>query len=470
MRHLPVALLLFAWAFVSLMTPVRRTSAQQGPAAPEAPAKFLGVARCGGTNCHGQEQPRQPPPHMNESISWAGVDAAGFPHDFHSYAWRRLSEDPLSPRIMEALNQREGTNDEATSSGRCVTCHGASIHDLGRGRKNPRAPVALYPELRGAMFRKEEGVTCDGCHGPAEKWLKPHEKRGWAAERWNEAGGRDGGGEKLYDELGLYYSKDLVLWAEQCVRCHLRIDTNMLDAGHLDLISFELFGQNEYTPHWRDYSREQPSPDLPAAGPSHAAVVWIVGQTVTVREAARQLRDRTLGTAHDRVDTAHVRNAIQRLGSHWVALRAGLATLAPDARAPLAAAIDPLLAMERDDPHDHQALAAGATRVIELLAPLPRRLADLPPGSVDLARVEAIMAALLADRTATADGLRAAVLMRSLYALNYARLSHRDPQALVPNPPTEPVMIALDEMWEDPDPVRESFKAALEKIRAALAK
>lgn len=474
MRHLSLvargcaAVMVFVWALLGLTSPTRLAAQQVPPAVPKAPGKFIGAARCGGPNCHDQLQPAKAPPYMQEYRAWSAINPAnpaGIPFDRHSWAWQRLNLDPASPVIMAALNQIEGTNEQAAKSERCLTCHGVAIHDFGVGQANPGAAVGLHKKLQGAGFRENEGISCDGCHGPAEKWFKPHDKLRWTINQWNALGGKNGGSLALYNQHGIYYSKDIVLWAEQCVRCHLRIDTNMLDAGHPDLIPFELFGQDEQVPHWRDYSKEHPAPHLPAAGPSHAAVAWAVGQAVTLRSAAQQLIDRTTGTPHDKVSAPHVRNSIRRLGSHWLALRAGLASILPATVAPLEKEIEAVLAQEGAAEPDCAALTASAKRILPLVQPLPRALAD---ANVGLQQVEAILVALAADEKATTDWVRASILLRSLDALNHARQSHKNPAALEVHPSPDPAQVEIDAMFDAFEPEKPAFKEALEKIRAAV--
>lgn len=432
-----------------------------------APGKYLGASACDGAQCHGKAEARPEPPYMTEYVSWSAMNG-DVPYDRHSYAWKRLRAaaqggDDRSPEIMAKLNQIEGTQDKAEQSERCLTCHGVAVHDYGVGQQNPGAAVGLHKELQGARYRHEEGVSCDGCHGPAEKWLKAHDKAGWAQAEWAKLGGKNGGSQKLYDQYGIYYSKDLELWANQCVRCHLKIDTNLLEAGHPDLLAFELFGHNQQVPHWRAYSFAAADPSLPAAGNAHAAAEWAVGQAVCVRSATEQLRDRAAGTAHDKATPEHVAAAQRRLGSHWVALRAALKVIAPAAVEPLQAAIDPLLV----EGADAAALKTGTAKVLELLAPLPRQLAD---AELDQAKVVAILKALSGDDAAHTDATRAELLMKSLYALAYARLMFVNPDTLFAETPDDALMQAIYKMFESTDPASDSFKQGLAGARAALAK
>lgn len=456
------------WAALGLTAPVLPRLGAQDKSTPKAPGKYLGATGCDGAQCHNKPEAAEHPPYLQEYLSWSSMNEDGLPYDRHFYAWKRLrgsdmGGDDRSPEIMAKLNELEGTNEQAELSERCLTCHGVAVHDYGVGKANPGAAVAKYKPLQGARYKNEEGVSCDGCHGPASNWLKKHDKKDWTIKEWEKLGGKNGGSEKLYDTHGIYYSKDLELWADQCVRCHLKIDTNMLDAGHPDLLPFELFGHNKQVPHWRDYSYFEPAPHLPGAGPSHAAISWAVGQAVTVRSAAEQLQDRATGAHHNQATPEHLAGAVTRLASHWLALKAGLKVLQPAAVDPIDQAVAPILS----GTPEAAACAEVAKKVVELVKPLARKLAD---GQVDKGQVSAIMKALVNDEQAYADAPRAELLMKSLYALDYARLMHTNPDDLVADEPADPVMQAVYEMYGSPDPSTAEFQAALKKARDTLAK
>src|SRR5882724_2314297 len=111
------------------------------PSAPLAPPsvhaqggyKYTGAASCAASNCHGSTKPKADFPKLNENVVW-------FQKDKHA---------------------------KATDSSKCLVCHA----------------VDVKPELRGPKFDISEGVHCDGCHGPAEKWLEPHAEKGWTHEK-----------------------------------------------------------------------------------------------------------------------------------------------------------------------------------------------------------------------------------------------------------------------------------------------
>ena len=78
------------------------------------------------------------------------------------------------------------------------------------------------------------------------------------------------------------------------------------------------------------------------------------------------------------------------------------------------------------------------------------------------------MKAMVEDAGLLANGTTATQGAKALYALNYARLSQTNAEALAANPPTDPVMKAVYAMLEAPDPKADGFKKALEEIKGAL--
>ena len=96
-----------------------------------------------------------------------------------------------------------------------------------------------------------DGVACEACHGPAEKWLGPHT----AADNTHANN----------VSLGMYDTKDIGLRAEKCLGCHVgdpgkTVDHRLIAAGHPDLV-FELDTFSAAQPmHWR--------PAKPSAGNS----------------------------------------------------------------------------------------------------------------------------------------------------------------------------------------------------------
>lgn len=206
--------------------------------------KYTGAASCGASGCHGATKPRPDYPKMNENLVW-------FQKDKHAKGFATLTNEKLKSgvrpsRIAKALNIVK-----SETSDRCLSCHAVNVKQ----------------QLRGPKFDISEGVHCDACHGPAEKWLEPHAEKGWTHEQ--------------SVKVGMYDTKNLLLRAEKCVSCHLAIDHELVAAGHPDLLAFELdtFSAS-MPPHWRD------------KGTWFGTRAWATGQAIALREAMRQLAAR----------------------------------------------------------------------------------------------------------------------------------------------------------------------------------
>ena len=181
-----------------------------------AALKYTGAASCGASNCHGSTKPKADFPKLNENIVW-------FQKDKHAKAYATLTNEKLKSGVSPSKIATNLKIAKAETSSKCLVCHA----------------VDVKPELRGPKFDIAEGVHCDGCHGPAEKWLEPHAEKGWTHEQ--------------SVKVGMYDTKNFLLRAEKCVSCHLQIDAEMVAAGHPDLLAFELdtFSAT-MPPHWRD--------------------------------------------------------------------------------------------------------------------------------------------------------------------------------------------------------------------------
>jgi len=258
------------------------------PSAPLAPEsvhaqgtyKYTGAASCGASNCHGSTKPKADFPKLNENVVW-------FQKDKHAKAYATLTNEKLKSGVSPAKIATNLKIAKAETSSKCLVCHA----------------VDVKPELRGPKFDITEGVHCDGCHGPAEKWLEPHAEKGWTHEQ--------------SVKLGMYDTKSFLLRAEKCVSCHLAIEHEMVAAGHPDLLAFELdtFSAT-MPPHWRD------------KGAWAGSKAWATGQVISLREAAKQLGDRAAANASGALLT----DALGKVQGHGAVVRVLLGVVAADAQ------------------------------------------------------------------------------------------------------------------------------------------
>jgi len=212
---------------------------------------YLGSGSCTGSGCHSGEAKKWCDDKMigDENGIWQDSDP-------HAKAFRSLTNDK-GKKIAAAMKI-----DNAGTSAKCTSCHAMDAPKKGEKLKD----------------LAKEGVGCESCHGPAEKWKEPHQKKCWTKDQ-RAAGGAKG----LWTNYGLFDTTDLVNRASMCVSCHMQIDKELLDAGH-PALEFELYSYNnykfldKYKTHWSD-------PETPAL----KAQMWAVGQVVTgaAAEAAK---------------------------------------------------------------------------------------------------------------------------------------------------------------------------------------
>jgi hypothetical protein len=100
---------------------------------------------------------------------------------------------------------------DPSSSEKCLVCHGSVV-------QTTRGAEPTYSAL--------EGVGCEACHGPAEKYLTEHYLPEWLARS-----------PQAKEADGLRNTKDLAVRAQTCTPCHVgapgqEVDHDLIAAGH----------------------------------------------------------------------------------------------------------------------------------------------------------------------------------------------------------------------------------------------
>jgi hypothetical protein len=252
--------------------------------------KYTGAGSCAAAACHGaQEAKEEPACRHNENTQWSNKDA-------HSKAYNDPKKGLVSPKGQE-ISKKMGLGD-ATKAERCLTCHALSGFNSATNSRIFLKAADINPATK---YNVEDGNSCDACHGPADKYLAKHAEKGWTAKMR-----ADLGSQKLYDEWGLFDTKNLKFRANQCLSCHLKIEADMIAGGHPELSgAFELdsmtnIDQGQDWVHWRK-------------GPAwSAAKVWAMGQVISLREAAAQLDVRTASKA----DAAQLKDCYKLIIAH----------------------------------------------------------------------------------------------------------------------------------------------------------
>lgn len=331
----------------------------------EPPPDYTGSGSCSSSQCHGSLRPRtdgRVP--QNEHTVWVTKDE-------HAQAYAHLLQE-RSRTIARNLGLERGPEKEP----RCLACH---TND---------AP----PERRGRSFDPADGVSCEACHGPAERWLGPHTTRGWERRQSLELGMRD--------------TRDPLVRAEICSACHVgtaaaSVDHVLLAAGHPELVFEMQWASSSMPPHWRDPT---------GRGPFFATRLWAVGEAVHLRDqmgrasrrepgARAEFSDLECGSCHHELQQRSWRQARGYTGrrpgdppvdlSRWRVL----APLARRAAPAIAAEIDAAAAELSAAPADPREPAARLARAAGELA---RRLAD-PAADLGREATRAILSDLAGD-------------------------------------------------------------------------
>jgi hypothetical protein len=214
----------------------------------------VGVINCASSMCHGAISSWKDSHILhNEYSTWARLDK-------HAQAYNVLLSDD-SKRIAQKLGLAKPAQEEKI----CLDCH----------THNPA------PNKRGERFSLSDGVSCEGCHGPAEIWIKTHtEPTATHASNIKD---------------GLYPTDRPVEVARLCLSCHLGNDKKLvthrlMGAGHprlgFDLDTFAAI----QPPHYKidnDWRARK--------GDYDGVRLWAIGQAMAARTLLTIMADPVQG-------------------------------------------------------------------------------------------------------------------------------------------------------------------------------
>ena len=228
---------------VLLATVVAHTLSHSQTLPDHANAKTLGVVNCASSLCHGSVSTwPSSPVSQNEYVVWSRLDK-------HARAYNVLLNDR-----SRSIASKLGLAKPAHESKECLDCHA----------HNPAVQQV------DAKHKITDGVSCEGCHGPAGPWIAGHTAPG----------------VKHADNLahGLYPSESPQARAKLCMSCHFGtsdkyVNHRTMAAGHPRL-SFELATFTNLQPaHFtvdKDYVQRK------GASANNHAKVWALGQALAV--------------------------------------------------------------------------------------------------------------------------------------------------------------------------------------------
>ena len=240
-----VALVVFwsPWhSMYSLAQPKDETAGQQ-LSHPSDRFVYMGAASCSASACHGSTTPRHTfESSQNEHYIWSEKGPHAKAHESLTTPDAKIMGKHLNIAAPE-------------KSDRCLSCHSLTV------------PA----DLQSKLYDVKDGVSCEACHGPAEKWLGAHTRRDWDAKKGAT--------------LGMVNTKDMVARAVKCLGCHAgaagkMVNHELIAAGHPRL-KFEL---DTYTyampPHWRKSKKAH----------DRGARAWAIGQATAFDNEIQLLR------------------------------------------------------------------------------------------------------------------------------------------------------------------------------------
>jgi hypothetical protein len=260
----------FAGAANDLPAPVQ--AKLSGPSArPTDTFQLQGAGSCASAACHNADTLH---PADRREYGLALERDFGTPRkrvkDRHAQAYEVLLEK-RSQDIERKLHPKK-KNARAETDAICLRCHVHPEFDTGN--------VRMEHGIR--QFRLEDGVSCEACHGPAEKWLATH----FRSTRTDA--------DRLAE--GQYDTRSLRGRIQLCVRCHvgepgLEVNHDLIAAGHPRL-TFEFSGFHFLMhKHW-DPAKDSDARVDPRGREDFETRAWLLGQVITARASLSLLAQR----------------------------------------------------------------------------------------------------------------------------------------------------------------------------------
>jgi hypothetical protein len=257
---LPLLVFLALVSGLLARTPAPRQEEKAAPVAvsPTPPHQWLGAGSCASMGCHNANGLKG---------DWRSEYTTWVVYDRHARAYEVLF-NRKSESIIKKLNLAGGK--PASQQALCLNCH---VH-------NDYEQVDHHPR-----FAKEDGVSCESCHGPAGDWVSEHSKPQW----------RDWTAEKKSTQ-GFWDTRSLTGRARSCTPCHvgaagMDVNHDLIAAGHPRL-AFDFSAYHALVPHhWQDAKDKVPGTS-PRARADWEAAAWFVGEATTTQAALELLAAR----------------------------------------------------------------------------------------------------------------------------------------------------------------------------------
>ena len=162
--------------------------------------------------------------------------------------------------------------EQAPKNAQIARLYGIRPQDIARGDK-------LCMDCHGTVVSGKErrevsdGVSCEGCHGPAAQYVEPHQEG-------DKALGAQRPGYVAALKSGMAEVKDAAVAARVCTGCHYVTDQRLLSAGHPSGQGFDYVGGMAKMKHW-----EHPTPPASTLAAAFEAALGKRGAVPEVRLA-----------------------------------------------------------------------------------------------------------------------------------------------------------------------------------------
>lgn len=216
-----------------------------------------GAASCATSSCHGGPRAgvsSSEAPRGSEYPLWLEKDP-------HAQSWKTISSE-ASVKILSNLGiLKDGKIANVKGFQNCMACHNTD--------RNITA-TQLSPQIA-------EGVGCESCHGPSERWYDRH-YQGMASVI------------NATQNLGLTDSGPLLQRAKICATCHVGgkdrdMNHDIIAAGHPALYFDMAVYHETYPKHWRDKDQKQPN---------FRSQLWLAGKIASADAELELLESRAL--------------------------------------------------------------------------------------------------------------------------------------------------------------------------------
>ncbi|MCI0699293.1 cytochrome c family protein [candidate division KSB1 bacterium] len=127
---------------------------------------------------------------------------------------------------------------KAQKNAQIARLYGLSLAEITKGNR-------LCMDCHGTVISGEEaedvfdGVSCEGCHGPAADYKKPH------------SADKPPHGYVVGKDYGMLLLENLEVRAEACAQCHYITDPRLISSGHPTGANFDLARADNQIVHWK---------------------------------------------------------------------------------------------------------------------------------------------------------------------------------------------------------------------------